>query len=253
MFFILSKILVFLLSPFFWIVLLLGWSFYTKKEKRKKYLRIISLVLFIVFTNPYLFNVLVRAWQPDVVVLPKEKKYSAGILLGGVTKTDIYDRTYFGADADRFIQTTKLFQSGSINNIVVTGGNASIIKSKKTPEAIQVRDELLLQGIPAKNIFIEYESKNTFENAVLTKRLLDSLQLPPPYIMITSAMHVPRAKAVFKKAGIEVIAYPAAFKEINSKRSFTDYVVPSIEVLGSWNIFLKEVVGFSIYRVTNKA
>jgi uncharacterized SAM-binding protein YcdF (DUF218 family) len=252
MFFILSKILFFLLSPAFWIILLLLWSFYTKKEKRRKYLRIISLALFIVFTNPYLFNVLVRSWQSGVTVLPN-KKCSAGILLGGLSKTDKHNNFYFSSEADRFIQTTKLFHKGVIENIVVTGGNPSIAKTKKTPEAIQLKKELLLQGVPDSNVFIEFESRNTYENAIFTKRLLDSLQLAPPYALITSAMHVRRAKAVFKNAGLDVIAYPASFKEIDSDKSLDDFLVPSIDVLANWSSFLKEVIGLFVYRITGKA
>lgn len=253
MFFILSKILLFLLSPAFWIILLLLWSFYTKKERRRKYLRIVSLVLFIVFSNPYLFNVLARNWQGDVTTLPPNKKYAAGILLGGLSKTDRYNNFYFTSEADRFIQTTKLFRTGKIENIIVTGGNSSIIKSTKTPEAIQLKSELLLQGIPDSNIFIESQSKNTFQNARFTKRLVDSLQLAPPYVLITSAMHVPRAKAVFKKAGLDIIPYPAVFREVNSNESLRDFIIPSIHILNEWNAFLKEVIGLTVYRLTNKA
>jgi uncharacterized SAM-binding protein YcdF (DUF218 family) len=221
-------------------------------EKRRRYLRIASLALFIVFTNPYLFNVLMRSWQAKEAVLPG-KKYSAGILLGGLSKTDRHNNFYFSSEADRFIQTTKLFHSGVIENIVVTGGNSSIIKSKKTPEAIHLKNELLLQGIPDSNVFIEFESRNTYENAIFTKRLLDSFRLAPPYALITSSMHVRRAKAVFKNAGIDVIAYPASFKEIDSNRSINDFLIPSIDVLASWNSFLKEIIGLFVYRLTGKA
>jgi len=233
--------------------MLLLWSFLTKKDSRRKYLRLVSLAVFIVFTNPYLFNVLVRAWQTDVAALPMNKKYSAGILLGGLSKTDRHNNFYFASEADRFIQTTKLFRTGTISNIIVTGGNSSILKSNKLPEAIQLKNQLLLQGIPDSNIFIEHQSKNTFENARFTKNLLDTLHLAPPYILITSAMHVPRAKAVFNKAGLDVIPYAAAFKEIDSHKNLGDFIFPSVTVLDNWKDFLKEVIGLWVYKMSNKA
>lgn len=192
-----------------------------------------------------------RSWQEEVA-LPN-KKYAAGILLGGLSKTDRHNNFYFSSEADRFIQTTKLFQTGVISNIIVTGGNSSIVESKKTPEAIHLRNELLLQGIPDSNIFIEYNSRNTYENAIYTKRLLDSLKLPSPYVLITSSMHMRRAKAVFNKAGIEVIPYSASFKEIDRDKIINDFIVPSIDVLSNWNSFLKEIVGLFVYRLTGKA
>lgn len=51
------------------------------------------------------------------------------------------------------------------------------------------KDELLIMGIPASSIFVEDRSNDTFDNAVYAKRILDSLQLSPPYLLITSANH----------------------------------------------------------------
>lgn len=252
MFFILSKVLLFLLSPAFWIIVLLLWSFYTKKEIRKRRLRIVSLVLFIVFTNPFIFNVLVRKWQPEQTALPAGRTYAAGILLGGITMTDKNHNLYFGPDADRFIQATRLYHSGVIKNILVTGASPSIVNTKRIPEASQLKQQLILQGIPETNILIEDKARNTFENATFTRQILDSLKLAPPYILITSALHVPRAVAVFRKAGLDVIACPSAFKEINRKVTLSDFI-PSTDLLSVWPVFLKEVVGLTVYRTTGKA
>lgn len=252
MFFILSKLLLFLISPSFWIITLLVWGFLTKKEKRKKLLRIISLCLFIVFSNPLLLNVLVRAWQPKPVDLPAGKQYSAAIHLGGVSMTDIDKRMYFGEVADRFIQATKLYHTGVVRNIVVTGGSPVVFGKKRIPEANQLRLQLKMQGVPDSSIIVENKSWNTFENAANTKRILDSLKLLPPYVLVTSAIHIPRATAVFKKAGLEVIAYPSAYTQIEQEFNF-NALTPSLDVLTDWNFFLKEVVGFAVYRFIGKA
>lgn len=252
MFFILSKILLFLINPAFWIGLLLAWSFITKKHRRKKILRITSLVLFIIFTNPFLFNVCVRAWQPGPVQLSEGKKFSAAILLGGVMMNDRSERSYFGPDADRFVQTTKLYHTGLVSHIVVSGGSGSLLK-KEPMEADQLKEQLLMQGIPDSAIILENRSRNTYENAVFTKQILDSLNLPPPYVLVTSAIHVPRAKSAFKKAGLEVIIYPSAYKQIDTDKSWDDYIVPSPALLSGWSFFLKEVVGLTVYRWTGKA
>jgi uncharacterized SAM-binding protein YcdF (DUF218 family) len=252
MFFILSKILLFLLSPAFWIGFFLVWSFFTKKERRKKIFRITSLVLFVVFTNPFFFNTCLRAWQPGPVDLPKGKQYSAAILLGGITMNDRSERSYFGPDADRFIQTTKLYHSGIVRYIAISGGSGSLVQ-KGPLEADQLKKELLVQDIPDSVIIIENRSRNTYENAVFTKRILDSLKLPPPYVLVTSSIHVPRARSAFKKAGVDVIVYPSAYKQVDSRQSWDDYIVPSPGLLTGWSFFLKEVVGLAVYRWTGKA
>jgi len=252
MFFILSKIFLFLLSPAFWIGMLLLWSFLTKKIRRKKILRITSLVLFIIFTNPLLFNICVISWQPEPVEFSKEKTYSAAILLGGMTGTDRYGRSYFGPDADRFIQATKLYHTGVVNHIVLSGGTGSLVQDSPK-EADELRLEMLKQGIPDSVILLENASRNTYENAVYTKRILDSLKLPPPLFLVTSALHARRAIWVFKNAGFYVVICPAAYKQIPYKRSWDDYIVPSTGLRAGWGVFLKEVVGLLVYRWTGKA
>lgn len=253
MFYVLSKIFLFLISPGFWIIFLLALSFVVKNQVRKKRLRVAVLVLFIIFTNPWLLNVLVRNWQVQPAALPQGKKYSAAILLGGVTMTDKQNRTFFGSDADRFIQLTRLYHSGRVDYVAVTGGSPSLLKKNRIAEASRVYPELLAQGIPPQRIVIETESKNTYENAVLVKRKLDSLRLPQPYLLVSSALHLPRAAAVFNKAGMQVVPYPAAYKQIDSKRDLQDYLAPSFHLLTEWRFFLKEVVGLWVYRITGKA
>ncbi|HMT29521.1 MAG TPA: YdcF family protein, partial [Bacteroidia bacterium] len=65
MFFALSKILEFLLTPFTWIVALLVLSLWLKKPVWKKRLAISSLILLIFFSNPYLANKVINWWEMD--------------------------------------------------------------------------------------------------------------------------------------------------------------------------------------------
>ena len=251
MFILFSKLLLFLLSPAFWIIVILIWSFITKYPKRKKSLRIISAILFIVFSSPFLFNLFVTTWQPEVKSLPKSK-YSACILLGGMSRIDKDQQQYFTSEADRFIQTAKLYHTNKVNKIIISGGSLNFFNRNKIAESVYLKNELKQQAIPDSNIIIEINSRNTFENALYTKKILDSLKLSSPYLLVSSAMHLPRAQAVFAKAGIETIPVPAAFKEVPSKKGLQDFL-PSIYILSSWNEFLKEVVGLAVYKMTGKA
>ena len=63
MFFFLSKILAFLISPIFWVFALLLYSFFTKKDRLAKRLRIAAVVLLYIFSNPFLVDEAFRAWQ----------------------------------------------------------------------------------------------------------------------------------------------------------------------------------------------
>lgn len=252
MFFILSKTLLFLLSPFWWIIVLFVWMLISKSEKRKKRLKIAILAVLIIFTNPFIYRTMVLAWQPEPVDLPAGKKFSAGILLGGMAGYDKYKRGYFGASADRFIQTANLYHSGIIGKIIVSGGTGRLMQNEPA-ESFFLKNSFLANGVPDSAIVIEFRSRNTYENALYTKQLTDSLQFKPPYVLITSAQHMPRSVRVFKKQGFNIIPFPCDYAVTAQDFSIEDYIQPDSGLLNAWNLFLKEIVGLWVYKLTGKA
>lgn len=252
MFFILSKILYFLLVPFWWIVILFGWYRLSKSAKVRKYLSILMIIFVIVFTNPFLYRSLVAKWQPAPVTLTNTQAYEAGILLGGMADYDKNERGFFGNNADRFIQTANLYHRGIIKKIIVSGGTGSL-SQEGPPEALFLTQALMANGVNEKDIIIEARSRNTYENAVYSKKLIDSLQLRPPFVLITSALHMKRSNSVFNKSGIDFISFPCDYKVIAKSFNLDDTIIPDITLLNNWSYFIKEVVGLYVYRLTGKA
>jgi uncharacterized SAM-binding protein YcdF (DUF218 family) len=252
MFFILSKVLLFLLMPFWWIVILLLSAWISKSPKIKKRLLVMAIVIAVVFTNPLLYRTAVLAWQPEPVQLPAGRVYEAGIVLGGMAGFDKYDRGHFGDPADRFIQTANLFHRGIIKRILITGGTGTLNQANP-PESIFLKTAFLANGVPDSCIIIESQSRNTYENAVYSKKLIDSLHLKPPYILITSATHIRRSENVFRKAGYDVISYPCDYKVTPVKFRFLASILPNSSLLDQWAVFLKEMVGLAVYKLTGKA
>lgn len=251
MFFILSKLLFFLLAPFHWILLLLM-AYFLWKPHRKK-LKIVLLFVLIVFSNPYLYRSVVKWWQPPLTQIPLGKTYSAGILLGGMSFFDRFDTGYFGNTSDRFIQTTNLYHSGVIKKILISGGTGSLIHDEPA-EALFLMKELLRNGVKQADIIVEERARNTHENAVFSKILLNSLLLKPPYIIITSSTHMPRSIRVFKKAGFnDFIGYPCDYKVIDSKFKLDDIIIPDVKLLDEWKHLFKEMMGIIVYQLTGKA
>ncbi|MEO6134445.1 MAG: YdcF family protein, partial [Ginsengibacter sp.] len=102
-------------------------------------------------------------------------------------------------------------------------------------------------GVPDSVIFIEDASNNTQENAINSKRILDSLQLPPPYLLITSAFHLPRAQITFKNAGIPNDGFPCNYTDGMDSFSWDDLIPTPVGLLG-WNLYLKELAGYAYYK-----
>jgi uncharacterized SAM-binding protein YcdF (DUF218 family) len=251
MFFIFSKVLDFLLMPYWWIIFLLIWMSLSRSPRRKRVLLVCIISILILFTNPFIYRAMVAAWQPAPVELPDSARFEAGIVLGGMAGYDKNDRGYFGDNADRFIQTANLYHRGIIRKIIITGGIGTLNQEGK-PEALFLRNSFIENGVNDSDIVVENKSRNTYENAVYSKRILDSLKIKPPYVLITSALHMRRSESVFKKAGYSFVAFPCDYK-VNPQFFTIGHLRPRISLLDTWFYFIKEVVGLYVYKLTGKA
>lgn len=252
MFFILSKLLYFLLIPFNWILILLICIYFTKSPKYKRSLTILTILIGLLFSNPWLYKTATKAWQSEFKEIEADKQYETGILLTGMIQFDTKDQGFFGSSSDRFIQTATLYHTGKIKQIIVTGGSGSLLYSSPA-EANFLKDKFIKNGIPESAIIAEPLSRNTYENAIFTKKILDSLQLKEPCLLITSALHMRRSESVFRKAGIVFDSYPSDFKVVDTYFSLDDTLIPDAKLLKDWSHLLKEIIGLWVYQLTDKA
>lgn len=241
--FIISKLLLFLLFPFTWIVVLLIWALVTKSYKRKQKLLVINAILLYIFSIPLLLNTLQNWWDYKPAELTNTSSYSCVIILGGYASE--YGKTghgYFNWAADRFIEGTELYTTGKASHILLTGGNASI-NPDGFRESTWIDGELKKLRVPDSAILVENQSRNTIENASFSKKLLEAKHLHPPYLLITSAFHMRRALLIFQKSDIKVVPYPAAFGSDGNPVSL-DSFIPSSSALSGWETYTKELVGY---------
>jgi uncharacterized SAM-binding protein YcdF (DUF218 family) len=247
---ILSALAYFFIAPQNWIILLLIWIYFTKSKNIRKRLKVTVTLLILFFGNEYIYSSLVTAWQPKPVDLINQVPYEAGIVLGGSSSFDKNGRGYFNESSDRFIETCILYKTGKIKRIIISGGSNG---PNQPGDADFQYKKMIELSIPASDILVENASRSTFENASFSKIIINSLHLRPPFVLVTSAMHIPRAERVFKRAGIPVIPFPSNYSVIETKFNFTDYFIPKISIILSWPTYLKEVVGVIGYKVFKKA
>jgi uncharacterized SAM-binding protein YcdF (DUF218 family) len=246
--FVLLKILLYFFRPLTWIIIVFITGFITKRPGLKRKCFIAAFILLLFFSNPFIINNLIAAHEeaPRELTQPAE----TAILLGGFVgynKKD--DKGYLNASADRLIQTALLYKTGRVKNILVTAGNGYIINHHFV-EADFAKELLISLGVPAEHIITEGRSKNTEENALYSKKIIDSLKMPGSLVLVTSAFHMPRAMLAFKKAGIHTIPYPCDFisKQVGNN-FFEDYILPSSTALRNWDLYIKEMVGIAVYKM----
>ena len=254
MFFYLSKILDFLISPMTWIVVLLAISVFTKNAQRKRKTLIVSFVCLLFFSNPLilsLFGNLIPSCE-NVVSDKKNKHFDVGIIMGGMISYDVSKgKILFNSNVNRMTQTVELYKQGIIQNIFITGGSGSILYPEKREASLLKKYIVNYFHIPEKDIQIENKSNNTHENALFSKPILDSLGWTnKQLIMITSPLHQYRAQACFAKQGIKTYLYNRiAQKNTWEKVLPRNVFLPQAEVLLNWDNFLHELVGIVCYKI----
>ncbi len=144
-------------------------------------------------------------------------------------------------NAARAQEVLRLYRAGAIRKIILSGSrSADINQELYLDEPVSIAQWLREMGVPAEAIAVEGKSRNTFQNISFSKPLLPPGQ---PFVLITSAFHMPRALATARQAGLgPVIAYPVDYKV----RDNLDWW--SWENLLNWERLIFEVLGRATYR-----
>ncbi|AXK80332.1 YdcF family protein [Pseudolabrys taiwanensis] len=182
---------------------------------------------------------------------PTEGAPDGIVVLGGAFNTD-HSRAYgvpmLNSDAGRLVALAKLARDYPNARIVYTGGDASLLGNGE-PEADFVYPLLDALGVPRSRVMLESKSRNTQENAVLTKQLVQP-KAGERWLLVTSAFHMPRAIGCFRKAGFDVEAYPANWYTLPSGEwEFKRSVSSGLRVL---DLAVHEWLGLIAYRLTGK-
>ncbi|QHL86804.1 YdcF family protein [Nibribacter ruber] len=250
MFFILSKLLQYLTSPFLWIMAVFVFGLFSRNQGKKRWAFRVGLVLLFFFSNPFISNEVWLAWEPEAVLMKDVKNYDAAIVLTGVTEVNRspHDRVHFNEGAERILDAVQLYKMGRVQKIIITGGSGAIKDVVRT-EAENLEQTALYAGVPKQDILIEQRSRNTRENALYTKELLSQHPELQRLLLITSAFHMRRAQACFEKVGLNFDTFPADFQTHDRSFHLDDLLIPSAEALQDWTRLLHEWVGVLTYKL----
>jgi uncharacterized SAM-binding protein YcdF (DUF218 family) len=135
-------------------------------------------------------------------------------------------------------------------HIIVTGGKAKASTSGPGCAAL-MRDLLLDLRVEDRHIIVENASRSTYENAVETRKHLDSLGINT-IALVTDASHMRRAVLCFQKQNITVIPAPTGHRATELDRSLFNNLLPSPAALEGCHTALHEWLGLAWYRFKNR-
>lgn len=142
--------------------------------------------------------------------------YAGVLVLGGAVHSgsdDSRGQVQFNEAADRMTQAVSLLVHYPHFQLIYTGieqlrQNGLEGIETKAPQAVRFFTDM---GLTPSRLTFETASANTHENAVFTAAVTD-VNIQRPWLLITSAAHMPRALATFQKVGWNVTPYPVDYR-----------------------------------------
>jgi uncharacterized SAM-binding protein YcdF (DUF218 family) len=154
---------------------------------------------------------------------------SCMIVLGGVFESEVTTARggiEFNQAADRFVEALRLALKYPQSRILISGGDGSF-SGVYEGEAQASERFFTAFGVPADRMVKDSTSRTTYENTVNTTQLLEAAGLKD-CALITSAFHMPRSIALFKKAGITVAPWPVDFRTSGKVTLSFDFTQPAL-------------------------
>jgi len=218
--FYLSKILAALFQPSSLLVLLFAaGALFALLGKARPALRLFAsgAALYVIFGFSPLANLILAPLELNAKAsAAKNLDGAAGIIVlgGGIANgPSLADGApHLNESGDRMVEAVRLAAQYPSLPVLFCGGKAAMLPTQDSePEAAPAKRFFQDFGLPQPRLMLEDRSRNTFENAVQAARILQ----PKPgqkWILVTSAFHMPRAKALFEAQGFEILARPVDFK-----------------------------------------
>jgi uncharacterized SAM-binding protein YcdF (DUF218 family) len=234
----------FVLPPGFFVTvtLVLGLLWFKSSKGKASLLLLFSLFAYILTTSTgtFLFvRPLEKSFRKEV-----PQRCDAIIVLGGGVLKGPEGYELRPHAFKRFIQGVELARTYDAF-LIVSGGR--LPGSSQQPEATIMAELAHRFEVPNEKILIDAESKSTYENAKNVARIVKELNLKE-LVLVTSAVHMKRAKMSFEKFNVRVHPYPVDYLCDYDPMSWIDFV-PTRESLEANMLGLHEIVGLIWYRL----
>lgn len=253
MFFIVSKLLAFALTPsnLIGLVALLGLlSLWLRRDRLGRSLLTASMLMFLIGAWSPLGPALLGVLENRFPIPALDRPIDGIVMLGGAIDTHITQARQSPAlteAGERLTETAKLAVRFPNAKIVLSGGSDHLVSTEGVTESAVARDLLAAMGMNAARVSIEERSRNTCENAIESRKLADPLGTGK-WLLVTSASHMPRAVACFKRAGFDVIPYPVDFRT-EGRADLVRPVRKASEGLSVLDLAAHEWTGLISYRL----
>lgn len=182
----------------------------------------------------------------------------AAVILGGGTLSADFPRSHveINSAGDRVLSAAQLYHQKKAEMLLLSGGFLGW-NPRQTSPAQDMAELLEDLGVPQQALWLEPNSRNTYENAVFSAKILKEKGIEK-ILLVTSAWHMQRAVNLFEAQGLQVIPAPVDFSITQRDwesfwktdwRSQMIYLIPSAGSLSLTTLMLKEYYGILVYEL----
>ena len=214
MFFIISKILGFMINPFNLVILLffLGFALLFKKPVAGRKLICIGVVILFICGLNYIPRCCMSILEDRIPAADIPDEVDGIIVLSGMVNrhSSHAGLVELTSSADRIINGVILAKKYPKTKLIISGGTGSLIQDERNLKEAEYLKRLSIDlGVKKERILVECESRNTHEHTEKLARLIPKEGI---WVLVTSAYHMPRAMGCFLKAGYHVLPYPVDYQ-----------------------------------------
>ena len=227
------------------LALLLAWC---QRLRSSKVLGALALVWLLLWSMPVMSHWLASQIEdqfPQVPIASVPHAQAIVVLGGTVTPPSGTSTEINLGRAGRVWYAARLFHAGKAPLVLLSGGGD--LERQAFSEARAMAVFLQDLGVPAQAIMLEKASRNTRQNAVFSAALLKARGIQH-ILLVTSALHMPRALALFTAQGLQVTPAPTDFEAGHESLSGLLTWLPDASALVGSALAMKELVGLWVGR-----
>jgi uncharacterized SAM-binding protein YcdF (DUF218 family) len=236
------------------VLLIFGWLIRRRQPRASGIILFLAIALLYLSSAPWSSRLLLGTLEGKYPIRPSTElpEADAIVLLGGTTypvqPPRVEAEEITGARVQR---AARLYRAGKAPKIIVSGGVVySSTEGLARTEADDMFDLLVMMGVPADAIVREAASRNTYENTGNTLGILEAMKCRQ-ILLVTSAFHMPRAMALFRRSNLTIIPAPSDPRSGGKANQWRDFF-PGPDALKLTTQAVNEIVGIGGYWLLGK-
>jgi len=263
-FFVFSKVIHVLIEPLNWLLILIAYALlFLLLRKNHLVQRALGTALCLGFfigympTSQWAMRILEDA-VPQTVLTPELLGQVGGVLIlggaieGGPIARDRGEVSIYSS-AERVTKAFQLLRQHPELPFIFSGYSGRLLPQGLS-EADAFKQLLLEQGLANHPGYYENQSRNTYENMLYSKKIIDGIaqkeDIPvKQWLLITSARHMLRSMQVAHKQGLDV---QPVLVDYQTSNSYSWHRFDLVEGGEQWNWLIHELVGIAAYWITGK-